>query len=288
MDRRTRALVVVGLATILASAAAYGVFRAIQTRPVVRVPVASRFVVLASQPVPVGSQLTAAMVRVAGWPADAPVSGGFSKPEEVIGRGVTVGLVENEPIIESKLAPKDGGAGLGPAITNGMRAVSVRVNDVISVAGWVLPGSRVDVIVTMRPGQESISRIVLSNVKVLSTGQNIDTGQSREGKPAQNTPLVTLELTPIDAERIALASNQGEIALALRNPMDVSTTETQGARMSALLGAPAPAPVRAASRGPARAAPPPPPPAPKPQTIEVLSGNQRKETVIKKCPGPGC
>ncbi len=282
MDRRTRAFIVVGLAAVLATGAAYGVYRAIQTRPVIQVPVASRFTVVASKTVPLGTQLTADMVRVAGWPADAPVSGGFEKPEEVLGRGVIAQLVENEPITESKLAPKGSGAGLGPAITPGMRAVSVRVNDVISVAGWVLPNSRVDVIVTLKPATETISRIVLSNVKVLSTGASIDTNLQREGKATQN-PLVTLELTPADAERVSLASTQGQIALALRNPLDLDKVDTTGARLAGLLGAPAPEPVKTTVKGQTRvvAAPPPPPP-PKPLTIEVIAGNQRREQIIKK------
>lgn len=285
MDRRTRAFVVVGVAALLASAAAFGVYRAIQTRPVVRVPVASRFVVVAAKPIAVGTTVTAEMIRVAGWPADAPVMGGFAKPEDVLGRGVIVALVENEPLIESKMAPK-GTAGLAPVVPTGMRAISVRVNDVISVAGFTLPGSRVDVIVTMRMDSDPISRIVLSNVRVLTTGQNVDTAQPVDGnRPASNPALVTLALTPTDAERLTLAATQGQIALALRNPMDVDQTETVGARMSALLGgsAPAPPPVRSPGRAPQRAVAPPPPPEPaKPPTIAVFAGTTRKETTVKK------
>jgi pilus assembly protein CpaB len=140
----------------------------------------------------------------------------------------------------------------------------------------------VDVIVTMRPAQESISRIVLSNVKVLSTGPNISTEQARKGEAAQNPPLVTLELTPADAERISLASNNGQIALALRNPLDVEKVETSGARMAALLGSAAPEPIKTVVRGQTRmVAPPPPPPPPKPPSVEVISGNQRREQIIK-------
>lgn len=283
MDRRTRAFIVVGIAAVLATGAAFGVYRAIQTRPVVQVPIAERFTVVASRAVPIGTQLTADMIRVVGWPADSPVAGGFEKPEEVVGRGLTVPIVENEPILESKLSPKGTGGGLGPVITPGMRAVAVRVNDVSSVAGYVLPGTRVDVIVTMRPAQESIARIVLSNVKVLSTASNIDTAQARDGKAAQNPPLVTLELTPADAERLSLASNQGQIALALRNPLDVEKVETSGARMAALLGSAAPEPIKTVVRGQTRmVAPPPPPPPPKPPSVEVIAGNQRREQIIKK------
>jgi Flp pilus assembly protein CpaB len=118
---------------------------------------------------------------------------------------------------------------------------------------------------------------------VLSTGANIDTGQAREGKAAQNAPLVTLELTPADAERISLAQNQGQIALALRNPLDVEKVETAGARMAALLGSTAPEPIKTVVRGQTRmVAPPPPPPPPKPASVEVIAGNQRREQIIKK------
>ncbi len=284
MDRRTRAVIVVVVAALLASIAAYGVFQAIQTQQIREVPVAARFTVVAARTIPVGTQLTPEMIRVAGWPADAPVAGGFAKPEEVLGRGVTVGLVENEPILESKLAAKGTAAGLASVIPPGMRAIAVRVNDVISVAGYTLPGSRVDVIVTLNPGQESISRIVISNVQVLSIGQSIDTGQAREGKAAQNPPLVTLALSPVDAERLALASTQGQIMLALRNPMDTESITTSGARVSALFGGSASAePVKAAVRSqPRPAAALPPPPAPKPPSVEVIMGTTRKEQIIKK------
>ena len=289
MDRRTRTIIVVALATVLASGAAFGVYRAIQSRPVVQVPIAERFTVVASKAIPVGSSLTNEMVKVVAWPADSPVAGGHAKPEEVLGRGVTVALVENEPIVDSKLAPKESGAGLGPAIPPGMRAVSVRVNDVSSVVGYTVAGTRVDVIVTLRPAQESISRIVISNVQVLSAGADIDTAKARGGAPAQNVPVVTLLLTPYDSERLALASTQGQIMLALRNPLDVAKVETPGARISGLLGAPAPEPIKTVVRGQTRmVAPPPPPPPPKPTTVEIIAGATRKEQIVKKCPEPGC
>ena len=282
MDRRTRAIIVVGLATVLASAAAYGVYRAIQARPVVRVPIVERYTVVAAKPIPVGTVLTNELVKAVAWPAEAPVADSFTKPEEVIGRGVTVALFENEPIVNSKLSGGPGG-GLGPAITPGMRAVSVRVNDVIGVAGYTLAGSRVDVLVTLKPAQESISRIVIPNAKVLGAGQDIDTNKAREGRAAQGLQVVTLELSPIDAERLALASTQGQIMLALRNPLDVAKVETSGARMSALLGAPAPEPIKQVVRGQTRmVAPPPPPPPPKPPTVEIIAGASRREQIIKK------
>src|SRR6185503_1875335 len=284
MDRRTRALIVVGLAAVLATGAAYGVYRAIQTRPVERVPIASRFVVVAARPLPVGVAIAHDMIRVTGWPADAPVAGGFEKREAVLWRGVTVALVENEPIIESKLAAKGMGAGLAPAVPAGMRGIAVRVNDVISVAGYTLPGSHVDVIVTFRPGTEMISKVVLSNVLVLSTGPSTDTNQAREGKPATNPPLVTLALTPADAERLTLATSQGQVTLALRNPMDTEQVVTSGARVAGLMGVAVAEPRPAPTGRPRAAAPPPaaPPPPPRPSSIRVIMGTSSKEQIIKK------
>jgi pilus assembly protein CpaB len=120
-------------------------------------------------------------------------------------------------------------------------------------------------------------------VQVLSAGVDIDSAKAREGKAQPNVPVVTLLLSPVDAERLALASTQGQIALALRNPTDVEKVETAGARMSALLGSPAPEPIRTVVRGQTRmVAPPPPPPPPKPPSVEIIAGATRKEQIIKK------
>lgn len=281
MDRRTRAFIVVGLAVVLASGAAFGVYRAIQTRPVIRVPIAEKFTVVATQSVPVGVILTADMVRVAPWPAEAPVAGGFEKVEDVVGRGVTVAMVANEPVIDTKLAPKGTGGGLPPTITPGMRAIAVKVNDVIGVGGFLNVGSRVDVIVTMRPAQESMTRTVLSNVQVLSAGPNLDVQKGKEGQAVPQN-VVTLLLTPADSERLALATNQGQIMLAMRNPLDVAKTETTGVRTSALLAGLNPEPVKTVVRGQTRVVTPTPPPPPKPYTVEMIAGATRKDVVVKK------
>ena len=283
MDRRTRTLVVVGLAMVLASVASYGVYYTLQNRPVVRVPIAERFTVVAAQPVSVGVVLSKEMVKLAAWPADSPVTGGFATVEEVVGRGLTAGLVENEPVIESKLAPKGSGGGLPPTIPPGMRAMSVKVNDVIGVAGFALPGTRVDVVVMMRQdgNREGISRTVLSNIQVLAVGTQYDVEKSKDGAaiPAQ---VVTLVLTPEDGERLVLASTQGQVVLALRNPLDVTPTETRGVRVSGLLAGLGPEPVRVVPRGqPARMVTPLAPPAPKPYEVEMYRGADKKTEIIK-------
>src|SRR5262245_10505228 len=133
-------------------------------------------VVVLRQKVGLGTKLTQADVRVAQWPKSVALQGAFHDMAEVVGRGVLLPMEANEPILESKLAPKNAGAGLMTTIPEGMRAVSVKVNDVIGVAGFVVPGSRVDVILTgsMPGAQQDAAKIILQNVQVLAAGQNVD------------------------------------------------------------------------------------------------------------------
>jgi pilus assembly protein CpaB len=244
-------------------------------------------IVVASQRVALGSRLTAQDVRVAPWPKAAVVSGSAQDPAVFVGRGVIQPMEANEPILETKLAPKDAGAGLTTTIPEGMRAVSIRVNDVIGVAGFVVPGSRVDVILSGSPannGATDVAKIILENVQVLAAGQNID--QDANGKP-QAVQVVTLLVTPEDSQKLALASTEGRMQLALRNPLDKETPNPPLVlRASLYTGAPAPAPAPAAAPAPrprrvvvAAAPPPPPPPAapvvaePKKFQVQLIQGN---------------
>jgi pilus assembly protein CpaB len=194
------------------------------------------------------------------------------------------GVVENEPITESKLAPKGAGAGLPPTITPGMRAISVQVNDVINVAGFVTPGTRVDVltIIQHRDG-EPTSRVVVSNVQVLTGNTRYDQEESKEGEAVRST-VVTLMVTPQDAERIALAQSRGQLMLTLRNPLDVDPTVTTGVTTAALFAsAPAPAkPVTRRTSAPAPSAPAAPPPviAPPSYLVETFKGGKKSEDTL--------
>ena len=280
MNRRNRTLIVVALAVVLATLASYGVYRAIQQIPVREVPIATNFAVVAKDMLPVGTVIDSQQVTLVAWPADAPVAGGFSTIEDVAGRGLVASVVQNEPITESKLAPRGSGGGLPPSIPQGMRAMSVKVNDVIGVSGFTLPGTRVDVVVTVRPDDESISRVVVSNVQVLASGTRFDQDAARAGQAVQ-AAVVTLLVTPEDAERIALAQNEGQIMLALRNPMDVERVETRGVRMSSLLAAPNPEPVRQVVQGRPRMVTPTPPPPPPPYTVETIRASERTQVVVE-------
>jgi pilus assembly protein CpaB len=275
-------MIVVGVAVAMAGVASFGVYRAIQNIPERTKYIPAHYLVVAKQDVPVGTILEAQHVRLAGWPQDTTVEGSFAKIEDVLGRGATAQIVANEPIIDRKLAPKEAGGGLPPTIPAGMRAMSVKVNDVIGVAGFTVPGTRVDVVVTIKDRDNSISRAVLSNIQVLAAGTKYDQDQAKNGQPIK-TAVVTLLVTPPDAEKLALAQTEGQIVLALRNPLDVEAVQTQGQRMSSLLGAPAPAPVVKAVQGrPRVVTPPAPPPVAPKYTIDAIRGGKRSEETIKK------
>jgi pilus assembly protein CpaB len=284
MSRSTRTLIVLTLALAVAGGASFMVYRAVQNIPVREVEVRSYFVAVAARPLTLGTMLTSNDVKLVAWPASSPVEGSFSKVEDVTNRGLVEPVVENEPITASKLAPLEAGAGLPPTITVGMRAISVKVNEVIGVAGFVVPGTRVDVIVSVTRAQqtESVSRVVVSNVQVLTAGTKFDQEQAKEGRAVPST-VVTLLVTPEDAERIALASSIGQIMLTLRNPLDQTPTDTKGTRIASLMGAPDPPPVTRVVRGVPRIEKPKEPPAPVPTlySVETIRAAKRTAEVIK-------
>jgi pilus assembly protein CpaB len=194
--------------------------------------------------------------------------------------------VKNEPILAAKLASKEAGSGLPPVIPEGMRAVSVRVNEVVGVAGYVLPGNRVDVVATASPTEsrsDTTSKVVLSNVQVLTSGTRIEQDQDQD-KPMQVT-VVTLLVNPEQAERLALASTEGKIQLALRNPLDQGAPDTPGIRTAGLMGG-KPAPTGPAARtAPRRKLDPKPPvevaAAPAQPSVEIIRGDKRSTEIIK-------
>jgi pilus assembly protein CpaB len=168
-----------------------------------------------------------------------------------------------------------------------MRAISVKVNEVVGVAGFVVPGTRVDVMVTL-PGkaqsEDSTTRVVVSNAQVLTAGTRYDQEKAKDGAPIPST-VVTLLVTPDDGERVALAASEGQIMLTLRNPLDQDATATKGVRTAGLFGQPAPVPVKArsTSRGPARPVAPiavvvAPPSV---YTVEAFRGAKRSEEIVR-------
>jgi pilus assembly protein CpaB len=285
MNRQTRTLIVLAVALLAAGTAAYGVYAAIARIPVREVEIATRHAVVAAKPMPLGTMLTADTVKLVAWPAQTPIVGGFDTVESVVNRGLVAAVSENEPITETKLAPREAGAGLAPAIPPGMRAMSVRVNEVIGVAGFVVPGTRVDLMVTITANAQSRTQVVVSNVQVLAANTRYDQENAmREGKAIPST-VVTLLVTPEDAERITLAQAEGTLMLALRNPLDTDPTKTDGVRSASLFGEPPPPPRPAPPRPPAprpiAAAPAPAPPPPAIYTVEAIRAAKRTEEVVK-------
>ncbi len=292
MNRQTRTFIVVAIAVVAATVASYGTYRALSQIPQKPVEMPTKKAVVAAKQMPLGTLITRDAVKLVDWPSQTPLQGGFSTLDEVVDRGLITPVVENEPISENKLAPKEAGAGLSPTIKPGMRAISIRVNEVIGVAGFVVPGSRVDVVSILTDpratANDPMSRVVLSNVMVLSAGTRYDQEDARTDGKAIRSTVVTLMVDPLDADRVALAQSKGELMLTLRHPLDVDPSDPRGIRFASLLtggGAVDPAPKPAVPAGSRRALPPPPPPPPAPPvvkayTVETIRAERRSEETL--------
>jgi pilus assembly protein CpaB len=232
-------------------------------------------VVVAADDIQVGVKLEAHDVRVITLPESAVPPGAFSGTSKVLGRGAVLPMSKGEFILPSKLAAVNAGAGLPSMIPPGMRAVSVRVNDVVSVAGFVQPGTRVDVLATGQGGgNDRQTTTVLENVAVIAVGKSLDRNASGE---AQTAPVITLLVSPDDAQKLALVSQEGRIQLSLRNPLDTKKGGIGATRTSSVyLGdkpvatEPKPKVRKVVAKVPA------PPPAP--YTVEMIRGSKRDET----------
>lgn len=204
-------------------------------------------VVLASHDLEPGSVLRDGDVKLADWPGTVP-PGATAHAQDVVGRGVIAPIYAQEPVIETRLAPKGAGGGFASTIPQGMRAFAVRVNDIVGVAGFVTPGTRVDVIINGNaPGGGSLgtlARTLMQNVEVLSAGQ--DFKHDSEGKPV-TSQVVTLLVTPEQVERLSLAANQTTIQLVLRNPLDRQTAQVPGSALAYLFNQGTPRPPAAAA-----------------------------------------
>jgi pilus assembly protein CpaB len=207
-----------------------------------------------ARPLQAGEVLKASNLELVNWPAGVPLDGAFARIESVVGRQVLFPLDKGQPILDKYLSAPGSGVGLAGKIPDGMRAIALRSDEVVGVAGFLLPGSRLDVLVTYRTDSspEPRTSIVLQNAEVLATGHQVQ--PDPEGKPATVT-VVTLLLTPDEAERAVLASTQGSIHFVLRNGSDTGRAQTSPVLLSQLSGSPAPSGGAAAAmlaRGPAR------------------------------------
>ena len=279
---RTRLLMIGVLALALGFLAAVSVYRNLQSRN--GNTDAGADVIVAANDLQVGARVEERDIRIIRIPsADLP-PGAPRKRSEVIGHGVIVPISKGEFILPNRLAGENAGSGLPSLIPPGMRAVSVRVNEVVSVAGFVTPGTRVDVLLTGAPGTgEQQTTTVLQNVAVLASGHTLERSSTGE---AQNTAVITLLVTPDDAERLTLASSEGKIQLALRNPLDTKQDELAAALSRGLYKGSAPVPEHAPVH---RVAAPKPAPVPVPSSgvsVEVYQGDKKAEVV--KCSDEGC
>jgi pilus assembly protein CpaB len=192
---------------------------------------------VANRDLPIGTLISASDMRRVEWAGYVPPRA-LRSVDQVVGRGVIEEIYEGDPMLESRLAQRGAGGGLAATIPAGMRAVAVHVDDVGGVSGFVIPGMKVDVVVSGLPPPTSatdipikVSKIALQNIIVLSAGQNMQ--KDSEGKPV-TVQVVNLLVTPEQAERLSLASNETKIQLVLRNPLDTVTPETKGVAMGAL------------------------------------------------------
>jgi len=280
---RMRITLVLLLALAAGGGLAFGTYRYMQNVPVKTVSLPTRPVVVAAADLELGAQLKADDLHVVEWPANSVPNGAFSTPDEIVGRGLVMPVIQNEPILPMKLAGKDAGSGLPVVIPEGKRAVSVRVNDVIGVAGYVLPGTHVDVLATATPTNSEVdttTKVVLTNVQVLAAGTKMEQ-DAEQGKPMA-VNVVTLLVSPDEAERLTLGATQGKIQLALRNPLDKTEPETPGIRPAVLLGVASAAQARRSGNAShsrpvatVAAAPTSEP------TVEMIRGDKRADEVVR-------
>jgi pilus assembly protein CpaB len=272
-----RVIVGVAVALIAGLLLSYYVYHSFQQASAVK-GVATQQIVVATAPLQLGSRVTASDVKTIPWLGSSPVTGMLRKTDDAVGRAVISPVVANEMLLESKLAPRNAGAGLQSTIPEGMRAISVAVNDVVGVAGFVIPGSSVDVLVTGQiigsnmNGTQNVTRTILEDVKVLAAGQKIE--QDLNGKP-QTVPVVTLLVSPKDAVLLTMASTEGKIQLALRNTIDSNTQTPDPVLQSVLFGYGPPAPAKSAPVI-RRVAAPTVITAPAPYTVEIILGGKRE------------
>jgi pilus assembly protein CpaB len=273
--KNKRAVIVMALAILFGLAAVVLASRWLLTQPAAS---GSRIAVAAAD-INLGQRLTPEMLKLAEWPAHSVPKGAFDDPQKLAGRVLKTSILMGEPLSEAKLAPAGTLGGLSALITEGKRAITVRVNDVIGVAGFALPGNFVDIIVSTetdpdpqaaRPREKNISKIVLERILVLAVAQEVN----RDETKPKVVNAVTLEVTPEQAEKLDLARSVGTLSLALRNQVDPAAAETLGATKDNLLP-PAAAPVRPVAlpvrivRAPA---PGPRPAAPPRNCIKVING----------------
>jgi pilus assembly protein CpaB len=257
-------------------------------------------VVVATMDLPQATTLLAEHLTITPWPAGSQPEGTFTDPKDLVGRVLLTKVVKNEAVLGTKLASREAGSGLASLLPENMRAAAVRVDDVVGVAGFIHPDDHVDVIVTMRPehGNETTSRVILQNVRVLAVGQQLGIDEQKRNQ-AMPVTVATLLVSTEESEMLALASAQGRLLLTLRPWSDKNQIATNGMSSTALmqvgrLRATEPAPTRSRSeeRSASRGAAPPPtmvatsPTPAAPETVEILRGDRFEQRKFEGKPAP--
>ena len=195
-------------------------------------------VAVAKVAIPIGSKIIPEQIMVVQFPKESTPDGAYDSAEKLAGRVAVVNIAAREPITEARLAAEGTAAGLSAIIPEGYRAMTVKVDDAAGISGFIQPGTLVDVVVTIDPEgnsrQNPISKIVLQNIKVLASGQNID--KPEDEREAKSVKAVTLQVTPEQAEKLALAATEGKLQLVMRSQIDQGNEETPGANKRNLLG----------------------------------------------------
>jgi pilus assembly protein CpaB len=282
---RTRLLMIGVLALAAGLLAAIYVYKNLQPKNAAAADTAE--VMVAANDLQVGARVEDHDIKIIRIQSTYMPQGAPRKKADVVGHGVILPITKGEFILPNRLAGENAGAGLPALIPPGMRAVSVRVNEIVSVAGFVTPGTRVDVLLTGAPtgSGEQQTTTVLQNVAVLASGHTLERTSSGE---AQNTAVITLLVTPDDAQRLTLASTEGHIQLALRNPLDTKQDEVPASNSRGLYrGLPAPAAVRVpVVRHVVTPKATPPAPATTGFSVEVYQGDKKPDVI--KCTEEGC
>jgi pilus assembly protein CpaB len=281
MDKRLLTVVMVAVLVALVITAVF--YQITVGRKSTTADVATKELVVATKELPMGAKITPEDVRLIDFPQANYPKNGFDNIDNVLDRSVVQPILADEPIVTGRVTEPGAGVGLAPKIPEGMRAVAVAVNQVSGVSGFILPGSKVDVLLTGTPVNENgqATTTVLENLEVISTAHKVE--PDANGRP-DNVPVVNLLVTPEQAELLTLASAEGRIQLILRNPNDKDQTASQRdiARSNDLFAKgvikkPHPAAAGAPPRPrPAASLPPPPPPL----EIEMIRGNQRSVETI--------
>ena len=263
MDRR-RLTIALLAALLLSGAVTFFLNRRINVRNGATVPLIMLKYVAASRQVQAGEVLKADSLSLIEWPAKLPLEGGFSKVEDLVGRAAIYPIAARQPILQAYLAVPGSGIGLTVKIPEGMRATSVRSDEIVGVAGFLFPGSHVDVLVTLRGEAVPLpeTQVVLQDVEVLTAGQKIE---PEPGGKAETVGVVTLLLTPEDAQKVVLASTQGSIHFVLRNGADRGHVDAVPVSVAQLTG-------EAGRRGTAILARTPKKP---PYVVETILGDKR-------------